>query len=218
MQEEHYYIGIDLHKKFSQVHVLDQNGETAWKGRIEGNDPAQFASLVHSLGAPCSAVFEAQMNWHVLYDELTVIDGLEEVIMAHPLKVRIICDAQVKNDKVDALKLAQLLRLGMVPRAHAASAGSRYIKELVRQRAAWVGMRTRIRNRTHRLLGAIPGGVALPQCSDLFGVKGTKAIREAQLPQPFAEHRTQNMSVMAELDTRIRECEKKLTKIRISPY
>ncbi|MBB5353999.1 hypothetical protein HNR46_004271 [Haloferula luteola] len=61
----HYYIGIDLHKRFSQVHVLDQDGTTVWKGRIDGNDPQGFESLVHSLGGPCSAVFEAQMNWHV---------------------------------------------------------------------------------------------------------------------------------------------------------
>lgn len=41
--------------------------------------------------------------------------------MAHPLKVRIICDAQLKNDKVDAMQLAQLLRRDRVPRVHAAS-------------------------------------------------------------------------------------------------
>lgn len=35
-----YHIGIDAHKRFSQVHVLDRDGNTAWKGRIEDNDPA----------------------------------------------------------------------------------------------------------------------------------------------------------------------------------
>jgi hypothetical protein len=34
-----YYIGIDAHKRFSQVHVLGDDGSTAWKGRIEDNDP-----------------------------------------------------------------------------------------------------------------------------------------------------------------------------------
>lgn len=209
----HYYIGIDMHKRFSQVHVLDQGGQTAWKGRIEGNDPAGFESLVRSLEGPCEAVFEAQMNWHVLYDGLVAIEGIEEVVMAHPLKVRVIWEAQVKNDKVDAMQLARLLRLGMVPRAHAASAESRHVKELVRQRAAWVGMRTRIRNRTHRLLGAVPGGVALPQCSDLFGAKGLKALREAELPAPHDEHRDQNLGTLEEIDARIRECEKRLTEV-----
>jgi len=105
----HYHIGIDAHKRFCQVHVLADDGSTAWKGRIENNDPAAFESLVRMLGGRCKAVFEASMNWHVLHDTLSAIDGIDEVVMAHPLKVRIICAAQLKNDKVDALRLAQLL-------------------------------------------------------------------------------------------------------------
>jgi len=114
----YYSMGIDAHKAFSQVHILTPEGEVYWK------------------------VFESAMNWHVLYDFLSEIEGLEEVKMAHPLKVKLICDAQLKNDKVDAMHLAQLLRLDMIPEAHACSAEARATKELVRQRAAWVGMRT----------------------------------------------------------------------------
>lgn len=205
-----YHIGIDAHKRFSQVHVLDRDGNTAWKGRIEDNDPASFAGLVSTLGGPCRAVFEASMNWHILHDILAAIPGIEEVVMAHPLKVRIICDAQLKNDKVDAMRLAQLLRLDMVPRAHAASAESRNAKEIIRQRSCWVGMRTRIRNRTHRLLGGIPGGVELPQCSDLFGAKGTCAMRGLRLPEPQAGQLAQNLEILAELQKRIADLEKQL--------
>jgi len=59
-----YHIGIDAHKRFSQVHVLRDDGETVWKGRIDDNDPALFAGLVRQLGGPCRAVFEASMNDH----------------------------------------------------------------------------------------------------------------------------------------------------------
>ena len=41
----HYRIGIDEHKRFSQVHVLADDGSTVWKGRIENNDPAAFEGL-----------------------------------------------------------------------------------------------------------------------------------------------------------------------------
>ena len=146
-------MGIDAHKAFCQVHVLTPEGGVCWKGRINRPDWELFTDLVQGMDAPCKAVFESAMNWHVLHDFLTGIDGLEEVKMAHPLKVKLICDAQLKNDKVDAMRLAQLLRLDMIPEAHACSPEARATKELVRQRAAWVGMRTKIRNRTHRLLG-----------------------------------------------------------------
>jgi len=149
----YYSMGIDAHKRFCQVHVLDPYGQAVWKGRLNEDEYGQFENIVKQLDGPCRAVFECSMNWHVLYDQLCGIEGMEEVQMANPLKCRIICDAQLKNDKVDAQKLAMLLRLGMVPRAHATGAEARRIKEVVRQRAAWVGMRTRIRNRTHRLLG-----------------------------------------------------------------
>jgi len=30
----HYHIGIDAHKRFSQVHVLADDGSTGWNGRL----------------------------------------------------------------------------------------------------------------------------------------------------------------------------------------
>ena len=126
----YYSMGIDAHKAFCQVHVLTPEGGVYWKGRINRPDWELFTDLVQGMDAPCKAVFESAMNWHVLHDFLTGIDGLEEVKMAHPLKVKLICDAQLKNDKVDAMRLAQLLRLDMIPEAHACSPEARATKEL----------------------------------------------------------------------------------------
>ena len=53
-----YHIGIDAHRCFSHIHVLDRDGQTAWKGRIDDNDPAAFAGLVAKLHGPCRAVFD----------------------------------------------------------------------------------------------------------------------------------------------------------------
>ena len=206
-------MGIDGHKRFCQVHVLDPRGETAWKGRIDNDSFELFDEVVHSLDLPCKAVFESAMNWHVLYDYLCMTKGISEVIMAHPLKVKLICDAHLKNDKVDSMKLAMLLRLDMVPRAHATGEKSRHIKELVRQRASWVGMRTRIRNRTHRLLGAVPEAVELPQCSDLFGRKGSNAMSKLELPEPYQSNLEQNLKSLNELGLKVKEIEKKLTDL-----
>ena len=207
---DYYSIGIDAHKRFCQVHVLHPNGETVWKGRINSDGYDTFADIAAKCGGPCKATFESSSNWHVLYDRLTVIENIDEVIMAHPLKVKLICDAHLKNDKVDALHLAQLLRLGMIPPAHATGPEGRYVKELIRQRAVWVGMRTRVRNRTHRLLGACPDQVSLPQCTDLFGTRGMKAMRALQLPEPHQLHLTQNLATLAELKAKTDVLEKEL--------
>src|SRR5690606_26974019 len=70
--------------------------------------------------------------------------------------------------------------------------------------------RTRIRNRTHRLLGGVPGGVDLPQCSDLFGRKGLCAMRGLSLPQPHRFQLDQNLEALAELQAKIAPLEREL--------
>lgn len=51
--------------------------------------------------------------------ELAQQYGLE-VKLAHPRKVRIIAESQIKTDRVDALALAQLLRTDFLPEAYLA--------------------------------------------------------------------------------------------------
>jgi transposase len=46
------------------------------------------------------------------------IAEVEEVVLAHPLKTRLIADAQIKTDRFDAFALGTLLRGNLVARAH----------------------------------------------------------------------------------------------------
>ena len=56
------------------------------------------------------------MNWYCLYDILAEIDTVEEIVMAHPYKTRLIAEAQVK---IDARMLAGLLLGNLVCRSNA---------------------------------------------------------------------------------------------------
>ena len=63
--------GIDYHKRYSVVHVLDAAGGTVKKGRVEPNSEAAFAAFFSGFGEACvRCVFEASMNWGYLYDLL----------------------------------------------------------------------------------------------------------------------------------------------------
>ena len=53
---------------------------------------------------------EACWNWGWLYDLLGQIDKVGEVVLAHPYKTRLIAEAQIKTDRIDAQTLAKLLR------------------------------------------------------------------------------------------------------------
>ena len=51
---------------------------------------------------------EATRNGMIIYDWLD--DICDEVVLAHPLKVKAIADAKIKTDKIDATVLAHLPR------------------------------------------------------------------------------------------------------------
>jgi hypothetical protein len=54
----------------------------------------------------------------LIHDELEEIEQVDEVVLAHPYKTRLIADAQIKTDRLDAYGLGTLLRGNLVARAH----------------------------------------------------------------------------------------------------
>jgi transposase len=108
---------------------------------------------------------------------------VEEVVLAHPLKTRLIADAQIKTDRLDARAMAMLLRGDLVARAHIPWRETRARKNLLRQRLYWARLRTMLRNRIHALLDR-QRNLELPQCSDIFGVRGLGFLRRLELPEP----------------------------------
>lgn len=172
------YIGIDIHKRYSVACVQDEAGRIVKRVRIEGNTEEGFRQCLR--GEPARAVIEACWNWGKVYDTLEEIEGIEEVVLANPLKTRLIADAQIKTDKVDAAALATLLRGNFVARAHVPDRATRLRKEELRQRLYWARLRTRIRNRLHALLDR-QHHLELPQCSDLFGKRGMGFMRALRL-------------------------------------
>src|SRR5205823_6050020 len=72
--------------------------------------------------------------------------------MVHPLQCKAIASARLKNDKVDAATLAQLLRADLLPEAWIAPPAVRQLRALLRHRAQLVRLRTLLRNRIHAVL------------------------------------------------------------------
>jgi hypothetical protein len=103
------FIGIDYHKAYSVYCVLDAQGSNLERGRIDHARPEDFRTLVRRW-AGCRVVFEASMNWHWLFEILEREVPCERIVLANPFKTRIIAEAQIKTDKVDARILADLLR------------------------------------------------------------------------------------------------------------
>ena len=63
------YVGIDLHRKRSQIAVLDQEGKQLLSRRIV-NDPETFLELLQGLGDDAKVALEATYGWEWLADLL----------------------------------------------------------------------------------------------------------------------------------------------------
>jgi hypothetical protein len=87
------YVGVDIHKKYSVLCALDESGRKLREGRVEGNSATGFAQFFAGLEGPSKAVVEACWNWGLIHDELEELEPVEEVVLAHPYKTRLIADA-----------------------------------------------------------------------------------------------------------------------------
>src|SRR6266513_1789094 len=179
------YVGIDIHKRYSVLAAQDEEGRKLKEARIEGNSAEDYARFFQSLEGPSRAVLEACWNWGLTHDVLEEIEEVEEIVLAHPFKTRLIADAQIKTDRLDAFALGTLLRGNLVARAHIPRSETRARKNLLRQRLYWARLRTMLRNRIHALLDR-QHELELPQCSDIFGVRGLGFLRRLELAEPDA--------------------------------
>ncbi len=199
------YVGIDYHKRYSVLCATNERGQSLKEGRIAGNSSAGFVQFFQELHEPAKVVLEACWNWGYLYDLLAEIPEVKEVVLAHPYKTRLIAEAQIKTDKIDARTLANLLRGDLIAQSHAPCAATRARKHLLRQRLFWVRLRTMLRNRTHSILDR-QRGLERPQLKDLFGKRGQSWLQEVQLPCPSDQPLlAQDLEVMKLLAAKIKE-------------
>lgn len=171
------YVGVDAHKMTSQITVMDETGKVVRRRRVFST-PTGIHEVLGGYREPMKAVLEANYNWGPMYDWLAEI--ADEVVLAHPKKVRAIAEARIKTDRIDSETLAHLLRADLIPQAYAPSKDVRALKRVLRQRMFFVRIRTMLKNRIRALLSQ--HAVVLPEVSDLYGKAGLRWLRELALP------------------------------------
>ena len=140
------YVGIDVHRKRSQVAVVTEDGTVQLnKNVVNGSEP--ILQLIGDLPSGTPVAFEAAFGWSWLAELLE--DYGFEAHLVHPLRCKAIASARLKNDKVDAAILAQLLRADLLPEAWIAPAEVRQLRALLRHRVSLVRLGTQLRNRIH---------------------------------------------------------------------
>ena len=74
-----------------------------------------------------------------------------DIRLSNPTKTRAIASAKIKTDKLDAVKLADLLRGGYIVECYVPNKRIMELRDIVRHRAALVRMRTKLKNKVRSI-------------------------------------------------------------------
>lgn len=203
------YTGVDHHKRYSVACTLDVQGRLLKQARIDDNAPEGFAAYFRGLDGPSEVVIEACWNWGTLYDLLEETPGVAKVVLSNPAKNRIIADAQIKNDRVDAKALATLLRGNFVSAVHVPNRQVRQKKNTVRQRLWLARVRTMVRNRIHTVLDRHPR-IERPTFKDPFCNQGKAWMKRVEIPAPDRQLLDEDLELHELLERHIRALEDRI--------
>jgi transposase len=128
------YVGLDVSGKSLVAYAVNERKQRVFTGE-QPAPRAGLRALVRQVGTGSKLVaFEAgnQLKW--IAETLKSMAGVE-VHVVHPNEVKWITESRGKTDRVDAKKLAELARAGILPRAvHVVEGPVRELRELVSAR------------------------------------------------------------------------------------
>lgn len=200
-----HYCGIDLHARTMFVCIQDAQGNTLLQRNIP-TSPTEFRGIIAPFREDLVVSAECVFCWYWLAD-FCAAEGIP-FVLGHALYMRAIHGAKAKNDRIDAFKIASLLRGGNMPESYVYPAEMRATRDLLRRRLYLVRERgfllAHVQN-THHQCNLPTPGAKLQWRSNRAGV---------------AEHFTDecvrrtvevDLSVISHLDTVIRDLELFLT-------
>jgi len=122
------YIGMDVHKEAISIAVLDSTGKLVMESIIE-TKAATILQFIQGLRGNLQVTFE-EGTWAAwLYDLLK--PHVTKIVVCNPRRNALFKEGN-KSDKIDARKLAELLRGGLLRPVYHGEAGIRTLKELSR--------------------------------------------------------------------------------------
>lgn len=207
------YIGIDYHKQYFVATMMNEQGEVIRRDKAS-TDRASIRRYFHNAD-PCEetkAVMEACYGWEYFYDEASAL--VDELIMAHPLKTRLIAEARIKTDTIDSETLAHLLRADLIPQAYAPDSRTRSKKNLLRYRSSLVAMKVRIKNIIHSVLTRNHiEDTGFTSLSDKFGKQGLSYLRAVVLKDNDTAILNDYLDLLEGTEQKIKEAEKRIRAV-----
>jgi transposase len=190
------FLGIDIHDHYAQVAVVDADGNLQDEIRI----PIDRLDELAEEYAGGEAAIEASGNYRPAYE---MLDEHLDVTLANPSKNRLIAEASVKTDRLDAKRLAHLLHSGMLAESYVPEDEIRELRDLVRSRKSLVEEQTSEKNRVRAVLKRTNNTYS----SELFGPTGREFLSELSLSSSDRTIIEAHLAVIEELEDQIEKLE-----------
>jgi len=126
-----YYCGVDLHARSMYLCVLDEDGQTRLHKNIK-TEPGAFLEAIEPYIDQVVVGVECIFTWYWLAD----LCAEQEIpfVLGHALYMKAIHGGKAKNDRIDSMKIAALMRGGTFPMAYVYPAEMRATRDLLRRR------------------------------------------------------------------------------------
>jgi transposase len=169
-------VGLDIHRVFAEAVMLD-DGRVIRLGRI-GMTREHLQAFARTLTHDDHIIVEATGNAAAVSEVLTPHVG--RVVIANPRQVRLIAEARIKTDVIDATVLARLYASNFLPEVWMPDQHTLALRRQVTRRNQIVRHRARLKTMIQSILHAH----LLPPCphADLLGPKGRAWLLAQSLP------------------------------------
>ncbi len=198
------HVGVDLDKHSSQIAVLTEDGEIVQR-RLP-NDAERLAKFFGQLPPQTPIAIEASGTWWWLVDLLEQLG--HRPVLSHPKQTKAIAAARLKNDRVDAERLALLLRGDLLPTVWIPPTALREARELVRHRIQLVWLRSVVRNRLHALLAR--RNLQPTSGKSWLTQRGQRELQQLPLTEAPSRIREDCAALLPTLDAQIRRLDAEL--------
>jgi transposase len=176
-QQHKHYCGIDLHARSMYVCLLDQAGMKLVHKNLP-TTPEAFLRVIAPYRDDLGVAVECIFTWYWLAD-LCAQEGIA-FVLGHALYMKAIHGGKAKNDKIDAHKIAVLLRGGMLPQAYVYPPEMRATRDLLRRRCP-------LRRKRAELLAHMQNTNSqynLPEIGKKLAYKANREGVEEHFPEP----------------------------------
>jgi transposase len=198
-----YFVGLDVHKQVIAYCVKTASGTIVAEGTIKATRAA-LTEWVKTLPQPWHGGLEATLFSHWIYRHLQ--PHAAQLWMGQPAKMKAICSAKKKTDKLDARMLADLLRANMFPACYVTPPELEGLRRQMRFRRLLVEETVKFKNKTAGL--RMEAGVEYHQ-RKLHGKQYFAELlrkENAQIPpelRPLLEFSRSQIEQLARMDDRL---------------